>query len=122
MKPILIAGSSIVTLALISYSIAFFGIHKLKRLNKSILLFQSIGLILDITATALMIIGSSNGPFTLHGAIGYSSLTLMIFDTVFFWMRKDEASLSKGMTIYSKTAYIWWIIAYITGALIAFLN
>jgi len=122
MKPILIAGSSIVTLALISYSIAFFRVHKLKRLTRNILLFQSLGLILDITATTLMIIGSSNGPFTLHGLIGYSSLTLMIFETVFFWIRRDELSLPAGLNIFSKTAYIWWILAYITGALIAFLN
>ena len=73
MKPILITGPMIVTLALISYSIAFFSFHKKKKLTSRILGFQTLGLILDITATILMITGSSKGPFTVHGILGYYS-------------------------------------------------
>lgn len=122
MKPILIAGSGIVTLAFLFYSIAFFSFHRKKKLTNQVLSFQTIGLFLDITATTLMIIGSSKSPFTLHGILGYSSLTLMIIDTALFWNRKQTMEVARWLQTYSKVAYIWWILAYITGALIAMLR
>ena len=76
MKPILIAGSIIVSLALISYSIGVFKERKTKSITKTILAFLSIGLFFDVTATCCMIIGSSNSPFTFHGFIGYTGLRI----------------------------------------------
>ncbi|MCB8998555.1 MAG: hypothetical protein H6540_00605 [Bacteroidales bacterium] len=122
MKPILIAGSSIVTLALIFYSIAFFRFHKRKVLDSRVLSFQSLGLLFDITATTLMIIGSSKGPFTLHGMLGYSSLTLMIIDTAFFWNNRRLVELPSWLRLYSKISYSWWVAAYITGSLLVMLR
>ena len=121
MKPVLISGSAIVTLALIFYSLAFFNFHRKKGITSKILTFQTVGVILDITATTLMIIGSSRGPFTLHGILGYSSLTLMIIDTSMFWKTRTFVP-SNWFRSYSKVAYIWWIIAYITGTLLVMLR
>ncbi len=122
MKPILMAGSAIVTLALIFYSIAFFKFHKLKKFTNPVLGFQTAGLLLDITATTLMILGSSHGPFTLHGLLGYSSLTLMIFDTAFFWNNRKSESAPKWISLYSRVAYIWWVLAYVTGSLLVMIR
>jgi len=122
MQPILITGSMIVTLALVSYSIAFFGFHQKKAFTDRILSFQTTGLLLDITATTLMIIGSSKGPFTIHGLLGYSSLTIMIIDTIFFWSRRKAEIVPPWLKTYSKVAYIWWILAYITGSLLVMLR
>jgi hypothetical protein len=122
MKPILMAGSSIVTIALIFYSIAFFTFHKKKTFSRNVLLFQTMGLILDMTATILMIIGSSKGPFTLHGLLGYSSLSLMIIDTGIFWNYRKLENPLKWIKTYSRIAYIWWILAYITGSLLVMLR
>lgn len=122
MKPVLMAGSAIVTLALVFYSLAFFSFHRKKRFSPGILSFQTIGLILDITATALMIIGSSKGPFTLHGLLGYSSLTLMIVDTLYFWNKRKSEVIPDWLKTYSKIAYTWWILAYITGSLLVMLR
>lgn len=122
MKPVLMAGSTIVTLALIFYSLAFFNFHRKKEISRKVLSFQTIGVILDIIATSLMIIGSSKGPFTLHGMLGYSSLTLMIIDTAFFWSNRRSVSVHGWLTTYSKVAYIWWILAYITGSLLVMLR
>ena len=82
MKPILIAGTSIVNLALISYSIFIFQEIKHSKVTSKLLAFLTIGVILDFTATICMIAGSSKGPFTLHGILGYSSLTAMAIDTI----------------------------------------
>ena len=122
MKPVLMAGSTIVTFALVFYSLAFFSFHRKRRFTTGILSFQTIGLILDITATALMIIGSSKGPFTLHGLLGYSSLTLMIVDTLFFWNKRKSEVIPVWLKTYSKIAYTWWILAYITGSLLVMLR
>jgi FtsH-binding integral membrane protein len=122
MKPILMIASGIVTTALVFYSLSFFGFRRKKKLTGKILAFQTTGLILDISATILMIIGSSKGPFTLHGILGYSSLTLMIIDTVFFWGKRQSEEVPLWLQTYSKVAYTWWILAYITGAMIAMLR
>jgi len=94
MNTLSMIGASIVTIALISYS-----------------------------ATIFMILGSKNSPFTLHGFIGYSALLAMIIEVARIWnafikngMRSD---VPRRVHIYSRYAYIWWVIAYITGSLIA---
>jgi hypothetical protein len=122
MKPILMLASGIVTLALLFYSLSFFGFHRKKKLTRKILSFQTTGLFLDITATILMIIGSSKGPFTFHGILGYSSLSLMIIDTIFFWGRRQSEEVPPWLQTFSKIAYTWWILAYITGGMIAMLR
>jgi uncharacterized repeat protein (TIGR03987 family) len=122
MKTISMIGAMIVTLALISYSIAVFNERRKKHVTKFMLSFLTIGLILDITATACMIIGSTNSPFTLHGSLGYSALTLMLIDTILIWRfyKKNGTSIEvpSALHIYTIIAYSWWVIAYITGSLL----
>jgi hypothetical protein len=125
MKPILIAGTSIVNLALISYSIFIFQEIKHRKVTSKLLAFLTIGVILDFTATICMIIGSSKGPFTLHGILGYSSLTAMAIDTILVWNFRNKSGmgsvLSNALHKYSLLAYSWWILAYITGAMLVFI-
>ena len=122
MKPILIAGSTIVNLALIAYSIAIINEQRTKTLSKRVFLFLNLGVLFDIIATTCMIIGSSKGPFTVHGILGYSSLAGMLIDCFFIWKLKNEKGIGSvvpdTLHKYSRYAYIWWILAYVTGALI----
>ena len=126
MKTILILGTSIVNLALISYSIAVITEQRKHALSKRVLVFLSMGLVLDITATILMIIGSENPAFTLHGLLGYSSLTGMLIDATLLWrlrIRKGvKSKVPKSLHLYTRLAYIWWLMAYVTGALIVILK
>ncbi|NOU17539.1 MAG: hypothetical protein HOO91_08275 [Bacteroidales bacterium] len=126
MKTISMIGAFIVTLALISYSIAVFNERRKKHITKKILTFLTIGILLDITATACMIIGSTKSPFTLHGSLGYSALTLMLIDTILIWRFYKNYRLNlevpKGLHIYTSIAYSWWIIAYITGSLLVMMK
>lgn len=122
MKPILIAGTTIVNLALISYSIAVFQQIKSKALTKKVMTFLTLGVVFDITATICMVLGSSKGGLTLHGFIGYSSLLGMLID-YYFSIRKINQSginttLSPGFNRNTKIAYFYWVAAYITGAMI----
>ena len=122
MKPILIAGTSIVNLALISYSIAVFKQRKAKALTKNVMIFLSLGIILDITATICMVMGSSKGGVSLHGFIGYSSLLGMLIDTYFSYRKVSQnglgCSLTTSFTRNTTLVYLYWVAAYITGALI----
>lgn len=122
MKTVSIIGSMVVTVALIFYSIGFGKEQRRRKVTSQVLLFFTIGVTLDITATILMIIGSSKGMLTLHGFIGYSSLLGMLTDTYLLWRHNlkngPSAMVTKRLHIYSRIAYIWWIIAYITGGLL----
>jgi len=124
MKHILIAATAVVNLALISYSIAIITEQVRHRISSRTMAFLTSGLVLDISATCMMIIGSENSPFTIHGILGYSSLTAMMIDAFLLWrlrMRKGIGSeVPKPLHLYTRIAYIWWVMAYITGAVIAF--
>jgi len=122
MKTVSMIGSFVVTLALIFYSIGFTKENRKKLITGRVLLFYTIGITLDITATILMIIGSSKGMLTVHGMIGYSSLLGMLTDTILLWRHNRKQGpdilVNRGLHIYSRIAFTWWIIAYITGGLL----
>lgn len=124
MKPVLIAGTIIVNLALVCYTIGIISEQRKHRVTKSILGLLTVGVIFDITATICMILGSTQSPFTLHGILGYSSLTAMSVDAILIWrhwLRAGENLVPRGLHLYSRIAYIWWVLAYITGAALVFL-
>jgi hypothetical protein len=126
MKTASIIGSFIVIFALLFYTIGFLKVRKTNVITTSILLFYSIGVTLDITATTFMIIGSTKGIITPHGLIGYSALLGMLIDTSIFWRHRirqgasDE--VSKGLQLYSRIAYSWWVIAFVTGGLLVLIS
>ncbi len=123
MNNLSIIGAIIVTLALISYSIGIISEQVKKKIIPRVLIFITLGVVLDVTATAFMILGSQNSPFTAHGFIGYSALFLMLIELLRIWRSYNKlgmgADVPKGVHLYSRYAYIWWVIAYITGSLIA---
>ena len=122
MNPVLAAGTKIVFLALFSYT-AFIILEQRKQLiTKKVLFFLTLGLILDITATMLMIAGSSSSLFTLHGFIGYSALAVMFAETILIWrfyiVKPEQTKVTKILHQYSRYAYMWWVIAFITGVIL----
>ena len=126
MNALLITGSIIVTAALASYSIAVITEQLKKVINRTTLIFITIGITLDITATFFMIIGSPNSPFTLHGFLGYSALAVMLTDTFLIWRTYLKnglnAKVGRSLHLYSRYAYLWWVVAYITGGLLVALK
>ena len=123
MSPVLIAGTTIVNMALIFYSIGIVTEQRSHQITSRVLLFLTLGVVFDITATACMIIGSTKSPFTLHGILGYSSLTAMLIETSLAWRHRNrhgDAPVPGGLHLYSRLAYIWWVLAYLTGAVLVF--
>jgi hypothetical protein len=115
-------GTSIVVFALISYSIGIISEQRTSIISKRVIGFLTLGVILDITATIFMIIGSDKGGFTLHGIIGYSSLAAMLLDAIFMWIRIVKYGLNNkvpgSLHLYSRYAFLWWVLAFITGGLL----
>lgn len=122
MNPISITGAFIITIALLSYGIGSISLQRFKMLSPGVLWFLSIGVILDITATIFMIIGSKNILFTLHGCIGLSALLAMLIDLILIWRVYSKEGfnvfVSKKLQLYSKFAFGWWVIAYIIGSIL----
>jgi hypothetical protein len=119
------AGTGIVILALISYSIGIITEQRRHRVTRLVIRALTVGVMFDISATTCMIIGSSHSPFTLHGILGYSSLIAMLTDTALAWrhrLRYGEAEVSPGLHLYSRVAYLWWVAAFITGGLLVAFN
>ena len=122
MNSTLIKAVIVVTFALIFYSIAVINEQRKHRVLKWLLAFFTTGVIFDISSTILMIIGARKIPITVHGFIGYSALLVMLIDTILiwrFWRREGDQEVPKGLNLYTRLAYSWWVIAYIAGAIIA---
>ncbi len=120
MSPILIAGTAIVHLALISYAIGIIGEQRSHRVSGRVLGFLVVGVVFDVTATAFMIAGSSRG-FTLHALLGFSSLAAMLVETTLAWRHRranGDALVPAWLHQYSRFAFGWWLVAYVTGAVL----
>ena len=126
MSTLLRIGTTIVVFALAAYSVAIITEQRKKIISKQVLFFLTLGVILDFTATLFMILGSSKGAFTLHGFIGYSSLIAMLIDAILIWNQKLKngfnSKVPKKLHFYSRYAYIWWVIAFITGGILVALR
>ncbi len=126
MNTLLTLGTRIVVLALLAYSVAIITEQRKHKISNLVLWFISIGVLLDITATGFMIAGSPNTPFTFHGILGYSSLAAMLIDAILLWRYRmthgTAAKVDRSLHLYSRVAYSWWILAFITGGAIAILN
>ena len=125
MNSIIIRAVIVVTFALIFYSVAVISEQKKSALTKKILLFLTGGVLLDISSTLLMIIGSTNIPLTVHGIIGYSALLAMLIDAILVWkhwMRHGRDVIPRKIHLYTRIAYGWWVIAYIIGAVMSALS
>lgn len=123
MEPVIIAGIVFVHLALLFYTVFIIKEFKIARASNSILFFLTIAVLFDLIATTCMMIGTKNTYFTFHGIIGYIGLFAMIVDASLVWKHKvvsgAEIVFSKGLNLYSKIAYVWWVVAFVTGVIVA---
>jgi hypothetical protein len=122
MNQLSIIGAFIITLALLSYGIGSISVQRFKIVTPGIIIFLTLGVFLDIVAVSLMIIGSSKGAFTTHGILGYTATLTMLIDVGLIWWcyfkNGLDSVIKKSILLYSKIAYAWWLIAYITGSLL----
>ena len=119
MNSVIFAGVITVQLALVFYTIFIINEHRKRKAVKIVLYSLTLAVIFDLIATGAMMAGTDKTYFTVHGIIGYSALAMMVIDAVLIWRHKiqkgAEEAFSKGLNIYSKIAYVWWLVAFFNG-------
>jgi hypothetical protein len=119
MTPLRMAAVSCVTTALALYTIGTFKEQRGHRATPGVRGFLTAGVAFDVTATTLMILATRRQGVTLHGVLGYSALAAMFVDTVLIWRhwrRSGDADVPRGLHLYARVAYAYWVVAYFTGA------
>jgi len=122
LNPIIIQAVVVVTFALICYSIGVINEQRKSAISPIVLFFLTAGVLLDISSTALMLVGSTNIPLTIHGCIGYTALIVMLIDAFLIWkhwLQNGRTTISRRLHLYTRIAYSWWVIAYIFGAVMS---
>jgi len=126
MKIISLIGAFLITFALLSYGVGSISLQRFREVSRGVLGFLSVGIVLDLVAITCMIIGSRNTPFTLHGLLGYSAFIVMLVDVILVWrvyLKEGlNARINRNLHLFAKLAYLWWVIAYITGSLLIILK
>ena len=116
-------GILFVHLALIFYTLFILLEGKKQRAANIVLLLITFAVLFDIIATACMMIGTTRTYFTFHGIMGYIGLLLMVIDYILRLKYRikygAETLISKPLYVYSKIAYYWWLIAFITGVIVS---
>lgn len=116
MNPIRMAAVGTVTLALLFYSLGTLQAQRTRRATGAARGFLTAGLAFDVIATALMVVATGSLSPTVHGVLGYSALLLMLVDVVLLWRTGPGRELPRGLHLYSRWAYVYWVVAYFTGA------
>ncbi|MFA6570952.1 MAG: hypothetical protein WCT77_06915 [Bacteroidota bacterium] len=123
MNSLLLTGTIIIQLALVSYSIAVITEQRKQIISKNVLSFFTFAVFFNISANIFMIAGSRNSAFTVHGLIGYSALLGMMIELILIWKLKAKsglnATVSTPLHLYIRISYLWWLIAYVTSAIVA---
>jgi len=116
-------GIFFVHFALIFYSLFVIYEGKDKRASTRVLLLITFAVLSDITATACMMIGTTRTYFTFHGILGYIGLLLMIIDYILLIKHRikfgSDVLISNSLYKYSKIAYFWWLVAFVTGVIVS---
>lgn len=122
MNVMLGTGTTFFILALASYSVAVLTEQRKKILRKRVLIFITLGVVLDITATILMILGASENELTAHSILGYSALTVMFINAALIWWLKIKKGtysvVPDFIHIYTRYAFAWWIVALLAGVVL----
>lgn len=119
MDPVRMAAVGTVTTALALYTVGALHEQRTHVVDGRVRGFLSTGVFFDVTATVLMIVASGTAGITVHGVLGYSALALMLTDTVLLWRHfraHGLAPVPRGLHLYSRVAYLYWVVAYFTGA------
>ena len=122
MNPLAIIGAFVITLSFLAYGVGSISLVRFRIVGRIVVTFLSIGVILDIVAITLMVLGSKGSPFTLHGFLGATAFLVMLVEAIWCWKmyiaQGRDSKANKTHIIYTKTAYLFWVVAYFTGSLI----
>ena len=123
MSPILIAATTIISLALVAYTIGVFGERNSGTLKHSHLIFFWIGLTCDSTGTAIMssMAQSSGGSISLlHPVTSGLAIALMLFHATWATCVLLRGDSKQRHNFHRLSICVWliWLVPYCTGVLV----
>lgn len=122
MNLLAIIGAFVITLSFLAYGIGSISLVRFKIVGRIVLTFLTLGVILDLVAIYLMILGSKGTPFTLHGLLGGVAFFVMFVESIWCWKLYlnygRDFKAGKSHIVYTKVAYLFWVVAYFTGSLL----
>lgn len=118
MNPKLIAAIIFVTLALIMYTIGIFKEFFTKKHSfKNIFIFQTAGILFDITGTYLMFIITPGFSWTLHAFISLAGLFFMVLKWIYFIIIvKTSKPVCRNFKWISLIIYTYWLFIFLNGS------
>jgi hypothetical protein len=126
MNPVLRSAVIVVHAALVCYSLAWVWLLIRKTYSLALLFILVAAILFDIASVVLMVIGTTSKAITFHGIMGYSALLVMISEGFHFF--RFTLKVPHGTPVIERwrrlftAAYLYWIAAYLTGAVIVFLR
>lgn len=121
MNPLAIIGAFIITLSFLAYGIGTISLVRFRIVGRIVLFFLSMGVFFDLLAITLMTLGANGSPYTMHGFIGATAFIVMLVNTVWCWnvftKRGLDSKAGKKHILYTKAAYLVWVIAYFMGSI-----
>ena len=125
MNPILGTAVVVVQLALLSYTVGILLEQRARRVTPVAKRWLTAGVAFDVFSTLGMMLGTKGPILTFHGIIGYSALTAMVIDLALLRRhvaRYGDVEVPRGIHLYSRFAYLWWVVAYVTGSVLVMMN
>lgn len=120
MNLISIIGAFVITLSLLAYGIGSISLVRFRTVGSIVLTFISLGVVFDLLAISLMVVGARDSYFSIHAIIGYTAFSIMIILAFWIWKKfinegKDSRAGNK-LVAYTKLAYLAWVLAYLLGS------
>ena len=118
MSPVILAGVVVVNLALVGYTVGVILARK-RHVTQGTVVAFTVAVVLDLVATACMMIGATRTWFTPHGVVGFAALAAMLVLLPFLWRarrRSADGLMSEGLYVFMWVAYLAWVATYIIGA------
>ncbi len=117
-----LVGALVITLSFLSYGIGSITLQRFKVLDWGVLVFISLGVLLDIVAVVFMVAGVGMFKISIHSILGFSATFTMLVNLFLilrlYVLKGMHSTIDRPLLIFSLIAYTWWVIAYLTGSLL----
>lgn len=117
MNPHILIGSVILSFSLLTIGLGSITLQRFKVIGRSVLLFLSLGFVMDIVAIFIMLKGSPNYLFSIYAILHYFAILIMLIYVIWVWKVFVEGGLdvriNKGLHWFARFAYGVWVIAYL---------
>ena len=121
MNLISIIGAFVITLSLLAYGIGSISLVRFRLVGSIVLTFLSLGILFDIVAISLMMIGARDSYFSPHAIVGYTAFSVMLILALWVWKnfmtQGKDSKASIKLVAYTKMAYFVWVSAYLLGSI-----